>query len=150
MKLTVTTPLAIVVDTDDVAHLRAEDETGAFGILDHHADFLTALSVSVASWRDRSGAEHHIAVRGGMLEVRGGGTIAIATPEAVLGDDLHRLETEVLARFRRALAEEQAARVDAQRLYLAAIRRIYRLIRPQQTPAPPLGLRGGEFDGLEQ
>ena len=29
MKLTVTTPLAIVVDTDDVVHLRAEDETGA-------------------------------------------------------------------------------------------------------------------------
>ena len=150
MKLTVTTPLAIVVETDDVAYLRAEDETGAFGILDYHADFLTALSVSVASWRDRGGGEHHIAVRGGMLEVRGGATIAIATPEAVLGDDLHRLETEVLARFRRALAEERAARVDAQRLYLAAIRQIYRLIRPEQTPAPPRGLGGSEFDGLER
>ncbi len=80
MKLTVTTPLAIVVDADDVAHLRAEDATGAFGILTGHADFLTALTVSVATWRDGAGKEHHVAVRGGMLEVLGGDTIAVATP----------------------------------------------------------------------
>jgi len=129
MKLTVTTPLAIAVDTDDVAHLRAEDATGAFGILPGHADFLTALAVSVASWRDHRGLEHHVAVRGGMLEVRDGQMIAIATSEAVLGDDLRHLENEVLARFRRQLAEEQTARTDAQRLYLAAIRRIVRLLR---------------------
>lgn len=149
MKLTVTTPLAIVIETDDITHLRAEDETGAFGILDHHADFLTALAVSVVTWRDHGSNEHHIAVRGGMLEVRGGETIAVATPEAVLGDDLHRLESEVLARFRRALAEEQAARIDAQRLYLAAIRQIYRLIRPEHTPIPPRGLTASDFDRLE-
>ena len=131
MKLTVTTPLAIVVEADGVAHLRAEDETGAFGILAGHADFLTALAVSVASWRDDRGAEHHVAVRGGMLEVRGGDTIAIATPEAVPGDDLRHLESEVLARFRRQLAEEQAARTDAQRLYLAAIRQIVRFLRAE-------------------
>jgi len=113
VRLTVTTPLAIVVESDDVAHLRAEDETGAFGILPGHANFLTALAVSVASWRDDRGAEHHVAVRGGMLEVRGGNAIAIASPEAVSGEDLHQLETEVLARFRRQLAEEQAARTDA-------------------------------------
>ena len=44
MRLTVTTPLAIVAEADDVAHLRAEDDTGAFGILPGHADFLTALA----------------------------------------------------------------------------------------------------------
>ena len=137
MRLTVTTPLAIVVESTDVAHLRAEDETGAFGILPGHADFLTALGVSVASWRDGRGAEHHVAVRGGMLEVRGGNAIAIATPEAVPGDDLHRLETEVLAGFRRRLAEERAARTDATRLYLAAIRQIFRILRPERTGTVP-------------
>ena len=139
MKLTVTTPLAIVVDTDDVTHLRAEDETGAFGILPGHADFLTALIVSVASWRDDRGAEHHVAVRGGMLEVRGGEAIAIASPEAVTGDDLRQLESEVLGRFHRQLAEEQAARADAQRLYLAAIRQIARFLRDERAPAMPGG-----------
>lgn len=135
MKLTVTTPLAIVVETDDVAHLRAEDPTGAFGILPHHADFLTALSVSVASWRDSAGIEHHVALRGGMLEVRGGDSIAIASREAVADDDLVHLETEVIARFRRQIAEERDARAEAERLYLAAIRQISRFLRPERYPA---------------
>ena len=138
MRLTVATPLVIVVEVGDVVHLRAEDDTGAFGILPGHADFLTALAVSVASWRDDRGAEHHVAVRGGMLEVRDGNTIGIATPEAVAGDDLQRLETEVLAKFRLQLVEEQAARTDAQRLYLAAIRQIARCLRSERTPTMPV------------
>lgn len=145
MKLTVTTPVAIVVDTGDVAYLRAEDTTGAFGILRGHADFLTALAVAVASWRDERGVEHHVAVRGGMLDVRDGSAIAIATPEAVTGDDLRRLESEVLARFRRQLAEERAARADAQRLHLAAIRQIARFLRAERTPTiPGIPARGPE------
>jgi F-type H+-transporting ATPase subunit epsilon len=143
MRLSVATPLAIVVEADNVAHLRAEDDTGVFGILPGHADFLTALAVSVVSWRDEGGAEHHIAVRGGMLEVRGGNAIAIASPEAVPGDDLHRLEAEVLVGFHRQLAEEQVARTDAERLYLAAIRQIARFLRAEAPPtllgAPTIG-----------
>ena len=135
MRLSVVTPLAIVIEVGDVAHLRGEDATGAFGILPGHADFLTALAVSVATWRDDRGIEHHVALRGGMLEVRDGNTIAIATPEAVVGDDLHGLETEVLAKFRRQLVQEQAARTDAQRLYLAAIRQIVRFLRDERSPA---------------
>ena len=148
MRLTVTTPLAIVIEASDVVHLRAEDDTGAFGILPGHADFLTALAVSVASWRDDRGAEHYVAVRGGMLEVRDGDTIAIATPEAVAGDDLHRLESEVLAKFRRQLGEEQSARTDAQRLYLAAIRQIARFLRGGNVPAMPAPPMIGPDDGF--
>ena len=148
MRLTVATPLVIVVEVGDVVHLRAEDDTGAFGILPGHADFLTALAVSVASWRDDRGAEHHVAVRGGVLEVRGGNTIGVATPEAVAGDDLQRLETEVLAKFRRQLVEEQAARTDAQRLYLAAMRQIARFLRGREAPTMPALPRVGAGDGF--
>lgn len=140
MRLSVTTPLAIVIDVGDVVHLRAEDDSGAFGILSGHADFLTALAISVVTWRDASGSEHHVAVRGGMLEVERGERITIATAEAVPGDDLHRLEDEVLVGFRRTLAEEQSARTDAERLYLAALRQIYRFLRPERSrshPGPP-------------
>jgi F-type H+-transporting ATPase subunit epsilon len=145
VRLTIATPLAIVIEASNVAHLRAEDDTGAFGILPGHADFLTALSVSVASWRDDRGAEHHVAVRGGMLEVSDGDAIAIATPEAVAGDDLQRLESDVLAKFRRQLIEEQAAHTDAQRLYVAAIRQIVRLLRDERSPAaaPMVALADG-------
>jgi len=149
MRLTVTTPLAIVIDTEDVAHLRAEDDTGLFGILPGHADFLTSLALSIASWRDERGVEHYLAVRGGMLEVRGGGHITIAAPEAVPGADLRRLERDVLADFRRRLDEEKAARTDAQRLYLAAIRQICRFLRPEREPILPAGFGAGTGDGIE-
>lgn len=150
MKLTVTTPLAVVAEADNVAHLRAEDETGAFGILPGHADFLTALAISVVSWRDKRGREHHMAVRGGMLDVRGGAAITIATREAVPGDDLHQLETEVLATFQRRTDAELTARTDAHRLYLAAMRQIYRFVRGERGPAMPQSLRGVTDEGLNQ
>jgi F-type H+-transporting ATPase subunit epsilon len=151
MKLAVATPLAIIAEAEDVAHLRAEDETGAFGILPGHADFLTALSLSVVSWRDLHGAEHHLAVRGGVLEVRGGHAISIATREAVADDNLHRLETEVLATFRRRNEEDVTARTDAQRLYLAAVRQISRFLRSDHAPAAPAGPGAAVTpDGLEQ
>ena len=148
MRLSVATPFAIVIEVEDVAHLRAEDDTGAFGILPGHADFLTALAVSVVTWRDESGIEHHVALRGGMLEVRDGDTIAIATPEAVTSEDLHRLEVEVLDTFRRELLEEQAARTDARRLYLAAIRQIARFLRGGETPTMPASPTVGVGDGF--
>ncbi len=148
MKLVVTTPFEVVVEADEVAHLRAEDATGAFGILPGHADFVTVLSVSVATWRDRSGAEHYVALRGGVLDVRDGQRIAIATREAVPGDDLKRLETEVLTRFRERLESEQAARTDSQRLYLAAIRQISQYLRPDQGPVRVRDAMAEEPGGL--
>lgn len=149
MRLTVTTPLAIVVDTEEVTSLRAEDETGAFGILPGHADFITALSVSVVSWSDARQTRHHLAVRGGMLQVREGQSIVIATREAVRGDDLRRLEADVVERFRREVVEERVAHSDAQMLYLAAIRQIYHALRPnERTPIPRLRSAEG-LDGLE-
>lgn len=148
MKLTITTPLAIVVETDGVAHLRAEDASGSFGILAGHADFLTALSTAVASWRSDDGTLQHAALRGGMLEVRGGDKIAIATREAVVSDDLVHLETDVLAAFRCATEEERAARTDAQRLYVAAIRQICKFLRSEREPAFP-GAAAGLHDFTE-
>ena len=47
-------------------------------------------------------------MRGGVLMVSGGERIAIATREAVVGDDLVRLEAEVLEAFRRKTIEEQS------------------------------------------
>ena len=106
MRLTIATPVAVVLQRDDIAALRAEDESGAFGILPGHAPFLTALTPSVVSWRDAAGQEGHCAVRGGQLTVRNGQEIAIATREAFLGDDIARLE-ETLRHEIAAAAERE-------------------------------------------
>ena len=128
MKLTISTPLSVVLQTSEVAHIRAEDATGAFGILPGHADFLTVLSTAVVTWRDLRGAEHHIAVHGGVFEVRQD-AIAIATREAVPGEDFRQLEAEVLVRFQHDRQVEDVARADAQRLYMAALRQIVQYLR---------------------
>lgn len=129
MKLRITTPLDVVIDRDDVAALRAEDASGGFGILRGHADFLTTLATSVVSWRDAAGLAHYCAVRGGVLTVSFGREIAIATREAVAGDDLATLDQVVLARFRADIETERTERVESTRLQLAAIRRIMSHLR---------------------
>jgi len=136
MKLTVTTPLATVVATDQALHVRAADPSGAFGVLPGHADFLTALAVGVLTWRAAGGSEHHVAVNGGLLRVDEG-SVQVATPEAVAGDDLAYLESEVLVRFRGRLDEERAARTASERLHVAAIRQIIRLLRPPSGAGVP-------------
>ncbi|MCB2106201.1 MAG: F0F1 ATP synthase subunit epsilon [Rhodobacteraceae bacterium] len=137
MKLVVTTPMAVIVEADGVTHVSAEDETGRFGILDRHADFITALAISVVTWRGSDGGESHIAVRGGMLEVRNGNLISIATRDAVPGDDLRQLESDVLEGFRQRVEAERISRTESQRLYLAAIRQICRFVRAERTPGYP-------------
>jgi F-type H+-transporting ATPase subunit epsilon len=139
MRLEITTPFATVLRTDAAVHIRAEDASGAFGILQGHADFLTVLAVSVLAWRDGRGREHYIVLRGGMLTVRDGDSVTVVTPEAVAGEDLHSLEAEVLTRFQHQRDEERAAHTEAQRLHLAAIRQIMRLLRPESGHAPPAG-----------
>lgn len=130
MRLRIITPLAVVVDEDDVAALRAEDATGGFGVLPRHADFLTSLVISVVSWKTGKGERRYCAVRRGVLSVTGGQEVAIATREAVLGEDLATLDQTVLQRFRADVESERTVRADTTRLQLAAIRQIMRHLRP--------------------
>jgi len=132
MRLVVTTPTAVVVDQPDAVSIRAEDESGGFGILKGHADFLTALTISVVSWRDGGGRERFCAVRRGVLSVRGGKNVAVATREAVVGDDLDHLEHVVLAEFQRAADVERAARTETLQLHTKAVRQILQYLKPDR------------------
>ncbi len=126
MKLCIITPLAVVVDVDGVVALRAEDSSGGFGIQPRHADFLTSLAISVVSWECAEGTRRYCAVRRGVLSVTGGQDIAVATREAIIGDDLATLDDTVLALFRADIEAERTERVESTRLQLAAIRQIMR------------------------
>jgi len=130
VRLRITTPLAVTVDQEGVLMLRAEDASGGFGIQPGHADFLTSLAIGVVSWKCAEAVRHYCAVRGGVLTVSAGRDIAIATREAVIGDDLATLDETVLARFHADIEAERADRVDSTRLQLNAIRQIVRQLRP--------------------
>ena len=130
MRLLITDPTTIVADHRDIIAVRAEDASGSFGVLDRHADLLTALAISVVQWRHADGRVGYCAVRRGVLSVRGGHDVSIATRQAQLGDDLDQLEHVVLARFRTELETERTERVAATRLHMAAIRQIIAALRP--------------------
>lgn len=133
MTLRIMTPLVIVVD-QQASSLRASDVSGSFGILPGHADFLTRLAVSVVSWTTPEGASRYCAVRGGSLTARAG-HIAIATREAVTGDDLATLDREVLERFRVEMDDERVEHVETTRLHLSAMRQILARLQPKQRGA---------------
>ncbi len=132
MRLLITTPTAVVADEPNVASVRAEDETGSFGILRGHADFLTVLSVSVVAWRRPDERERYCAVRRGVLRVNGGSEVAIATREAIIGDDLDHLEQVVVGELRSTLETERMARTGSLQLQMKAIRQIVRYLRPER------------------
>jgi F-type H+-transporting ATPase subunit epsilon len=132
MRLRIVTPLSVVVDEYGVRAVRAEDATGSFGILPRHADFLTSLAISVVRWESCDGTRHYCAVRRGVLSIIAGRDIAIATREAVPGDDLATLDQTVLGRFRADTEVERMEHVQSTRLQLNAIRHIMRHLRPDR------------------
>lgn len=144
--LTVTTPEAVAVAVAEVVQVRAEDPSGGFGIRPGHADFLTALVPGVVMWRLADGREGFCAVRGGVLTVRNGHAVDIATREAIPGDDLDALEHEVRTRFALTRAEEAEARGGTRRLQVAAMRHLLAYLRPDAPAHPPAPgpARGGE------
>ena len=132
MRLLITTPTAVVIDDPNVVAVRAEDESGGFGILSGHADFLTALTVSVVSWHRADNRQRFCAVRRGVLSMTSGNEVAIATREAVPDDNLDHLEQVVLKEFLEAAEADRIARTESLQLQMKAIRQIVRYMRPQR------------------
>ena len=130
MRLTIATPEAVIADHADVVSVRAEDASGAFGILSGHADFLTALAISVLSWRHADGRTGYCAVHGGVLRVRGG--VAVATRLALPGEDLHALEETVRRQRREALDTERTEHSHAEQMRIETIRRVLGVVHPER------------------
>lgn len=135
LHLTVTTPSQILVESDDVVAVRAEDQSGSFGILPGHADLLTVLVPSVLRWGTADGAARYCAVRGGVFTVAAGRDIAVACREGVVGDSLEDLEAKVRTVRAQELEADRKARVEQVRLHALAVRQLLRYLRPNPAPA---------------
>lgn len=69
-KLNIVTPAAMF--SRDITHIRLRDESGFFGIMKGHTDFLTVLLPSLCYYRDSGGKEVFLAVNAGVFSVRKG------------------------------------------------------------------------------
>jgi F-type H+-transporting ATPase subunit epsilon len=125
LHLTVTTPAQILVTSDSVVAVRAEDQSGCFGILP-----------SVLRWRSADGAVGFCAVHGGVFTVSSGRDVSVACREGVVGDSLEELEANVRSARAQQLEGDRKARVEQIRLHALAVRQLVRYLRPN--PAPPL------------
>ena len=135
LHVTIATPAHVLLDDQEVLALRAEDETGSFGILPGHAAFLTVLTPSVLRWHGADGVEHFCAVKEGVLRVSGGHDVAIACREGMLGDSLDVLEEQVRVARAAQLDAVRRARVEEIRLHARAVRQLLRYLRPAASPA---------------
>ena len=134
LHLTIATPASLLVDADDVRSLRAEDASGAFGVLPGHADLLTVLPPSVVRWTQSGEATRYCALSGGVLTVTGGNRVAIACRRGAIGDNLDKLQADVAAQRAAELDADRRAKVEQTRLHARALRQLMRLLRPGPRP----------------
>jgi len=137
MKLIVATPERVVVEADGLTDLRAEDASGWFGVRPGHADLVAVLVPSVITWRACDGIEHYVAVRGGALTITDGERIAVATAQAVTGDDYDALDAALASAVEAAHEEESDARTEAARLETSAVHALEGYLRAASGARPP-------------
>ena len=130
LQLTITTPTAVLVSEANAYAVRAEDDSGSFGVLPGHTDLLTVLPASVVRWRTADGVTHYCALRGGLMTVENGQRVAIACRQGTIGDDLGMLEAEVEAMRKAEMEAECQMRVEQMRLHARAVRQLMRYLRP--------------------
>lgn len=140
MHLSIATPTQLLVDCSDVHGLRAADDSGGFGLLPGHADFLTVLPPSVVQWRLGDGTVRYCAVRSGVLTMTGGDQISIACRQGVLGGALDALDSDVRSAREAETEADRRARVEQIRLHARAVRQLMHFLVPGpggQSPQMP-------------
>ncbi|MEI6557246.1 MAG: F0F1 ATP synthase subunit epsilon [Rhodospirillaceae bacterium] len=143
MRLLITTPAEVVIDQADVVSVKADDFSGSFGLQPGHCEFMTALTVSVLTFQTTQGLTRYVALRGGVLNMRAGTSCEIATREAVAGDDLVTLRTQVLRQMVEHADREAAARTETMKLQLSVMRQLNAYLRGERPGVLPFGQTGG-------
>lgn len=86
--LRIVTPAKIM--EKEITSVRLKDETGFFGILKGHTNFITVLVPSLVYYTDSNGKEVFLAVDEGILSVREG-SVTITSREVYESDDAEKL-----------------------------------------------------------
>ena len=143
----ITTPATVLLDQTGVAALRAEDESGSFGILPGHTDLLTVLPASVVRWRESDGLTRYCALQGGVMTVTDGRDVDIACRQGKIGTDLPSLEADVQALRAAEIDADRRARIEQTRLHARAVRQLMRYLRPG-ADGGAIGLDGAGEDAI--
>jgi len=128
VRLTISGVRRIQVD-ESVTKVSAEGIHGSFTLLPRHLDHVVVLAPGILTYTDDGGAEHYVAVDGGVL-TKVGSEVRVTTPAAVPGDRLEDLEHTVAETFRQIDEAEQAARVAQARIETAVLNEMFEFEEP--------------------
>lgn len=103
--LNIVTPSGILVK--EIQALRLADETGSFGIMKGHMDFLTVLQPSLGYYIDAEGKETFVAVDGGILSIRGE-AVTLTTKELFESEEPEKLSAIMEQTIQKKKKSEQS------------------------------------------
>ncbi len=106
-RLEIVTPAAMF--SRDITHIRLKDESGFFGIMKGHEDFLTVLLPSLCYFHDSSGKEVFLAVDAGVFSVRNG-VATLTSREVFESNDPQTLAALIESAFERRRKSEATLR----------------------------------------
>lgn len=121
MQLSVFLPERIALE-QAVKKIVAEGESGSFGILPRHVDYVEALVPGIMSLVGVDDEEQFVAIDEGVL-VKCGPEVLVSVRDAVIGTELGTLEQTVRERFRQVDDREHAIRSALARLEADVVRR---------------------------
>jgi F-type H+-transporting ATPase subunit epsilon len=106
-RLKIVTPARIF--SRDITHLRLKDESGFFGIMKGHIDFLTVLVPSLCYYLDENGTEMFLAVDEGIFSIRGG-VATLTSREIFESGDAEKLAELIESSFQERKKSEAGLR----------------------------------------
>ena len=124
MKLTVLLPHRVLLE-QTVDRVQAKGEDGFFGLLEHHADFVSVLAPGILTYAG-AGGEAHAALDAGVL-VKNGPEVLVSARDGVTDRPLGELRRAVEEQFARREEAEERAQQALAKMEAGFVRRLVEL-----------------------
>lgn len=122
MKLKVLLPFRVFAEKAEVSRIVAETPAGAFGLLPHRLDCVTALAPGILTYETAADGEVFVAVAEGVL-IKAGEHVLVSVRQAIAGRDLAQLREAVTNEFLALDEQEQSVRTAMSKLETGFLRR---------------------------
>ncbi len=123
MQLEILLPFAVFLASETVSRIVVVTPSGAFGLLPHRLDCVTAVSPGILSYSTSAGGEINVAVDRGML-IKTGPQVRVCVRRAMSGRALGDLRRAVIQEFLNLNARERSTRTALAALEGGLIRRL--------------------------
>lgn len=113
---------------DNVTHFIGADDSGAFGILPHHARAIAVLRYGLARFLDSNGAWHYLAMPGGILRFSDN-ALTVTSARYFIGDERDLITDQLAAEMAQEDSEIHAARTTLTGIEQSLMRRLSEMSR---------------------